>query len=177
LLTWLPSYLVQARHLSSEAMGVWGSIPYFAAAAAALVCGWLSDAWIRRGGTPTRVRKTFVASGFLLSTVLVGAPLAAELRVSVALLCVGYVAFGILASNHWAITQTLAGPRAAGTWTGMQNTLGNLSGIVAPIATGMIVKATGSYLWAFVSPAILAVAGACSYVFLVREVAPVKWRK
>jgi len=177
LLTWLPSYLMQARHLSTEAMGVWGSIPYFAAAAAALVCGWLSDAWIRRGATPTRVRKTFVASGFLLSTVLVGAPLAAELRVSMALLCVGYVAFGILASNHWAITQTLAGPRAAGTWTGMQNTLGNLSGIVAPIATGMIVKATGSYVWAFVSPAILAVAGACSYVFLVREVAPVKWRR
>jgi len=177
LLTWLPSYLMQARHLSTEAMGVWGSIPYFAAAAAAMVCGWLSDAWIRRGGTPTRVRKTFVASGFLLSTVMVGAPLAAELRVSMALLCVGYVAFGILASNHWAITQTLAGPRAAGTWAGMQNTLGSLSGIVAPIATGMIVKATGSYVWAFVSPAILAVAGACSYVFLVRQVAPVRWRR
>jgi sugar phosphate permease len=83
----------------------------------------------------------------------------------------------MLASNHWAITQTLAGASAAGTWTGMQNTLGNLSGIVAPIATGVIVKVTGSYVWAFVSPAILAVAGACSYVFLVREVAPIKWRR
>jgi MFS family permease len=177
LLTWLPSYLVEARHLTLEAMGVWGSIPYFAAAAAALVCGWLSDTWIRRGGTPTRVRKTFVGGGFLLSTVMVGAPLASDLHTSMALLCIGYVAFGILASNHWAITQTLAGAGAAGTWTGMQNTIGNLSGIVAPIATGFIVKLTGSYLWAFVSPAILAVAGACSYVFLVREVAPIKWRR
>ncbi|HEX3743437.1 MAG TPA: MFS transporter [Bryobacteraceae bacterium] len=177
LLTWLPSYLVQVRHLSMAEMGVWGSIPYFAAAAAATVCGWLSDAWIRRGASPTRVRKTFVASGFLLSTVMVGAPLARDLRTSMALLCVGYVAFGMLASNHWAITQTLAGASAAGTWTGMQNTLGNLSGIVAPIATGIIVKITGSYVWAFVSPAILAVAGACSYVFLVREVAPIKWRR
>ena len=177
LLTWLPSYLIEARHLSTAAMGVWGSIPYFAAAAAALICGWLSDAWIRRGASPTRVRKTFVATGFLLSTVMVGAPLASELRVSVALLCVGYVAFGILASNHWAITQTLAGPSAAGMWTGMQSTIGNISGIVAPIVTGVIVKMTGSYFWAFASPAILAVAGACSYVFLVREVAPVKWRR
>jgi ACS family D-galactonate transporter-like MFS transporter len=176
LLTWLPSYLVQVRHLSSEAMGVLGSIPYFAAAAAAVVCGWLSDAWIRRGGTPTRVRKTFVAAGFLLSTVMVGAPLVSELRTSMVLLCAGYVAFGILASNHWAITQTLAGASAAATWTGMQNTIGNLSGIVAPIVTGYIVQATGSYVWAFVSPAVLAVAGACSYVFLVGEVAPIKWR-
>jgi MFS transporter, ACS family, D-galactonate transporter len=177
LLTWLPSYLVQARHLTPEAMGVLGSLPYFAAAAAAIVCGWLSDAWIRRGETPTRVRKTFVATGFLLSTVMVGAPLVRELHTSIALLCVGYVAFGILASNHWAITQTLAGAGAAGTWTGMQNTIGNLSGIVAPIATGFIVKATGSYFWAFASPAVLAVAGACSYLFLVGEVAPIEWRR
>jgi sugar phosphate permease len=87
------------------------------------------------------------------------------------------VAFGILASNHWAITQTLAGAGAAGKWTGIQNTIGNLSGIVAPIATGFIVKATGSYAWAFASPAILAVAGACCYVFVVGEVAPVNWRR
>jgi len=125
----------------------------------------LSEAWIGRGATPTRVGKTFVATGFLLSTAMVGAPLAADLHTAMALLCVGYVAFGILASNHWTITQTLAGPFATGTWTGMQNIIGNLSGIVAPIATGMIVKLTGSYVWAFVSPAILA--GACSYLFLV----------
>jgi MFS family permease len=177
LLTWLPSYLVDARHLSFQAMGVLGAIPYLAAAAAAMACGWLSDRWIRRGGTPTRVRKTFVVTGFLLSTVMVGAPLVSELRASVALLCVGYIAFGILASNHWAITQTLAGAGAAGRWTGMQNTIGNLSGIVAPIVTGFIVKETGSYTWAFASPAILAVAGACCYLFLVGEVAPVKWRR
>jgi MFS family permease len=177
LLTWLPTYLVQERHLSLAAMGVWGSIPYFAAAAAALVCGWASDAWIRRGGSCTRVRKTFVASGFLLSTVMVGAPLAPDLRTSMALLCVGYIAFGVLASNHWAITQTLAGAGAAGTWTGMQNTIGNLSGIVAPIVTGVIVKVTGSYTLAFVSPAVLAVGGACCYLFLVGEVAPINWRR
>jgi MFS transporter, ACS family, D-galactonate transporter len=108
---------------------------------------------------------------------MVAAPLARELRTSMAFLCVGYVAFGILASNHWAITQTLAGAGAAGTWTGMQNTIGNLSGIVAPIATGIIVKVTGSYFWAFASPAVLAVVGAWSYLFLVGEVAPVKWRR
>ena len=74
------------------------------------------------------------------------------------------------------VTQTLAGTGAAGTWTGIQNTIGSLSGVVAPVATGFIITRTGSYFWAFASPAILAVAGAGCYVFLVGKVAPVQWR-
>ena len=175
LLTWLPSYLVKERHVSLATMSVLGSLPFWGAAGAAVLAGWLSDAWIRRGATPSRVRKTFVAFGLLLSTVMVGSVIVDELRWSIALLVVGYVAFGIFASNHWAITQTLAGPDAVGKWAGIQNTIGSLSGIVAPIATGFIVDRTGSFYWAFVSPAILAVVGACAYVFVVGRVEPVKW--
>jgi MFS family permease len=176
LLTWLPSYLVNERHQSLQTMGILGSIPYVGAALAAMASGWLSDTWIRRGGSPTKVRKTFVATGLLLSTVMVGTPVVPDLRVSMVLLCVGYAAFGIFASNHWAITQTLAGTGAAGKWTGIQNTIGNLSGVVAPVVTGFIVTRTGSYFWAFASPAIMAVAGACCYLFMVGAVAPVRWR-
>jgi len=42
------------------------------------------------------------------------------------------------ASNIWAITQTLAGPYAAGRWTGLQNFVGNLAGVVAPALTGFV---------------------------------------
>ncbi len=175
LLTWLPSYLVKERHVSLAAMSVLGSIPFWGGAASAVVCGWASDTWIRRGGSPTRVRKTFVVSGLLLSTAMVPAVLVKDLSTSVALLCVAYIAFGIYASNHWAITQTLAGPEAAGKWTGLQNTVGNLSGIVAPVATGYLVQGTGNFFWAFVSPAVLAIVGVCCYLFLVGPVAPVLW--
>lgn len=175
LLTWLPSYLVKERHVSLEMMSILGSIPFWGGAISAVTCGWLSDRWIRRGGSPTRVRKTFVISGLLLSTVTVPAAMVADLRVSMALLCLAYIAFGMYASNHWAITQTLAGPEAAGKWTGLQNTVGNLSGIIAPIATGLLVEGTGSFFWAFVSPALIAVAGVFCYLFLVGPVEPVKW--
>lgn len=175
LLTWLPSYLVKERHVSLAMMGILGSIPFWGGAASAVICGWASDAWIRRGGSPTRVRKTFVVAGLALSTVMVPAALTPDLRVCIALLCVAYVAFGIYASNHWSITQTLAGPRAAGRWSGMKNTVGNLSGIVAPIATGFLVQRTGNFFWAFASPAILALVGICCYLFLVGPVAPVDW--
>lgn len=175
LLTWLPLYLVKERHVTLEMMGVLGSIPFWGGALSAVFCGWLSDRLIRRGGSPTRVRKTFVVSGLLLSTVSVPAAMVSDLKVSIALLCLAYVAFGMYASNHWAITQTLAGAEAAGKWTGLQNTVGNLSGIIAPNVTGFLIEGTGNYFWAFVSPAIIAVAGVFCYLFMVGPVAPVNW--
>lgn len=175
VLTWLPLYLVNERHISLHQMGLFGSIPFLGSAGLAVACGWISDKWIERGGSPTLVRKTFVIGGLLLSTALVPASLVHDLRVSMILLCVACAAFGMYASNHWAITQTKAGSAAAGKWTGMQNTVGSIAGIIAPAATGIIVERTGSYFWAFVSPAVLALVGVCCYVFLVGEVAPVKW--
>ena len=37
---------------------------------------------------------------------------------TIALLIGVYIANGLYSSNYWAITQTLAGPYAAGKWTG-----------------------------------------------------------
>lgn len=175
LLTWLPSYLVQERHLSLGAMGVLGSIPFALSAISAVLCGWASDRWIRAGGTPTRVRKTFVVTGLLLSMATLPSAVVPSLTASMLLLNLAYVAFGMYASNHWAITQTLAGVAAAGKWSGIQNTIGAMAGVVAPIMTGWIVEATGGFFWAFASAAALAVAGACSYLFIVGPVAPVVW--
>jgi MFS family permease len=177
LLTWLPSYLVSERHVDLKTMGILGSIPFLWSAISAVVCGWASDAWIARGGSPTRVRKTFVAAGLLLSTIMVPAAMVSDLTLCVVLLSVAYVAFGMYASNHWAITQTLAGPAAAGKWSGMQNTAGQLAGVIAPIASGFIVQTTGHYFWAFLSPAVIAALGACCYLFLIGRVDPVDWWK
>jgi MFS family permease len=175
LLTWLPTYLVRERKVSIEAMSILASLPFWVAAVSAVVCGWLADRMIGRGASPTRVRKNFVAGGLLLTTLMVPAAITPSLSTSITLLCLSYAAFGMAASNHWAISQTLAGVAAAGTWSGIKNTIGNLAGIVAPVATGYLVHATGGFLAAFISPAIVAVAGACSWAFLVGEVAPIRW--
>jgi MFS family permease len=59
-----------------------------------------------------------------------------------ALLMVSFASMGVFTSNVWAITQTLAGPEAAGKWTGLQNAIGNVGSVVAPIVTGWIVTTT-----------------------------------
>ena len=175
LLTWLPTYLVKERHLSLEMMGVLGSVPYWAAGVAAVTAGWASDRWIRRGGSPTVVRKTVVVFGLLLSIAALPSAVVADLSVSIWLLSVAYVAFGIFASNLWAISQTLAGPLATGKWAGLQNCLGAVTGIIAPLLTGYIVQSTGSFYLAFLFTACLAVIGALSYLFVVGRVAPIDW--
>jgi MFS family permease len=175
LFAWFPTYLVQERHLSLSQMAVFGSTPYVASAIASVLGGWVSDRCIQRGFSPTKVRKTCVVSGLLGTTLMAPAAASPNLTVCMVLVLASYVASGLFSSNHWAITQTLAGPKAAGRWSGLQNTANNLAGGVAPWVTGVIVAQTGSFYTAFVLAALIGFCGALSYLFLVREVAPVDW--
>jgi ACS family D-galactonate transporter-like MFS transporter len=176
LLTWLPSYLVTERHLSMGRMAVLGSLPFFSSTMTSILGGWASDRWIRRGATPTLARKTFVVTGLLMATLMLPSTIVEDLRVSMALLVVAYCAFGLFSSNHWAITQTLAGSSASGKWTGLQNACANVAGVAAPFITGLIVSHTGSFYLAFLSASLVLLVGAASYLFLVGRVAPILWR-
>jgi cyanate permease len=87
----------------------------------------------------------------------------------------GCMSYGVYASSHWAITQTIAGPRAAGRWSGLQNFVGNLAGVSAPAITGFVVDKTGQFFWAFAVSAGVALIGSTIYLFLLGPVEPVVW--
>src|ERR1700686_4914845 len=175
LLTWLPFYLVRDKHFSIAAMAKIGATGYVLSAVLALFCGWLSDHLIRSGGTPTRVRKSFVAGGLAGAGVLLFLSAISPAAWNVPLLILGIACQGISSSNIWAISQTLAGPYAAGRWTGLQNGSGNLAGIVAPALTGFILDRTGHFEWPFALAALVALAGASSWLFIVGPVQPITW--
>jgi MFS transporter, ACS family, D-galactonate transporter len=176
LVTWLPSYLVMERHFSTKMMAIFASVPFWGLAVATFLCGWLSDRWITRGGSPTVVRKIFTAGGLLLCTVLfLPAVLVGDPMIAIGLLTAACLAFGMTSSNVWTITQTIAGAQVAGRWTGMQNAIGNLAGVVAPWLTGLIVARTGAFYLAFVLVCVFSLAGAVSLLFLVGRVEPVQW--
>jgi len=175
LLTWLPIYLVTERHLSMEMMGIVGSIPFWGSAASSVVAGWASDRWIAKGASATRVRKTFVVTGLAAASLILPAGMTPNLTVSIGLLVIVYLAFGLFSSNHWAITQTLAGREASGKWTGLQNAIANLGGVIAPFLTGLILSKTGSFFLAFLSSALVVLIGAACYLFVVGEVQQVLW--
>ncbi len=175
LVTWLPLYLQNERHFSAAKMAVVASSAYFAIAVSATASGWLSDHLIARGASANRVRKTFAGVGLTLSTIILPVAIVKDADVATVLLLVACFCFGMYTANVFAITQTLAGPRASGKWTSLQNGFANFAGVTAPWLTGWIVKETGQYYLAFVAAAVVALAAAGIFVFGIRRIEPVKW--
>ena len=177
LIAWLPFYLVRERHFSMGRMATIGGAVYLMGAGFGTLSGWLSDRWITAGETPTRVRKTFAGGGLALAGAFLGLAAVSGPVLCVAMLLLGVISFGAAASNLWAITQTLAGPQAAGRWTGFQNFVGNLAGVAAPAITGFVLDRTGHFYWAFAILTAVALTGTTSWVFLVGQVEQVAWHR
>ena len=157
-------------------MGKFGSMAFWAVGLASLISGIVSDRMVTHGGSPTFVRKMFAAGGLIGAIVIVGVPLLQSQSASLGVLIFACISFGCYSSHPWLIAQTLAGPAAAGRWSGMMNAIGNLAGVVAPWVTGRIVRDTGHFAYAFaVVGAILAI-GAASYLLVIGRIEQIAWR-
>ena len=174
-LSWLPSYLVRERGLSMSGMALLGSAPFWAMGLSSLAGGW-TDLWVKAGWDSATVRKTYAVGGlFLCAILIIPAPAVANPAHSVSLITAAHAALGLFTSNVWAISQTLAGPLAADRWTGIQNAIGNLGGVVSPVLTGWIVSETGSFLLAFWVAAGVLFAGSAAYLMMLGKVRPIDW--
>ena len=109
--------------------------------------------------------------GCLLASCVVGPTLSV-----VTLLLVG-ASVGSTTASIWPISQTLAGSRASGRWTGLQCAFGNTAGALASAVTGFILDRTGDFFWAFAVAAALCIAGVLIWLFLVCPVEPVIWTR
>ena len=175
LITWLPAYLEKERHFPKTRMALFGWLPFLAIAASCVFSGWLSDRLIACGRSPTLVRKSFAGIGLTFATLLIPVVLVRDPNLAIGLLILACISYGVYTSNLWAMTQSLAGPRAAGKWTSFQNGFGNLAGVLAPSLTGFVVDRTGEFYLAFVVAAGFALAGAGMFVFGVGPIVEVNF--
>jgi MFS family permease len=177
LVTWLPFYLMRARGLSMTQMAKVGGFVYVLFAISSTVFGKLSDGWVAADGSPTRVRKTLATVGNLGMGIFLAVSAIAPDTVFIWMLALAGAFMGVSACNIWAMTQTLAGPRMVGRWTGVQNFAGNIAGAVAPKLTGILLDRTGHFYWAFFITAVVVWIGALSWIFVVGPVREVDWEK
>jgi MFS transporter, ACS family, D-galactonate transporter len=176
LLAWLPTFLVQEEHLSIAEMSQLTSAVFFLIACSTMVCGFVSDRLIARGVSPSFVRRSLASGGLVVaSTLVLFSAVHGNPALALGLLAVACVGHGAYASNHWAITQTLAGPVMAGRWSSLQNGFANFSGIVASVLTGWIMQTYGSARLAFTVTGVVALIGGLSWGLLVQRVEPVSW--
>ena len=174
LLIWLPNYLVNARGLSIGEMTTLATLGYVAQAAAAIGFGLWSDRWTRSGRPEALIRRWMMIIAQIVQGVAIVGVLAAgsSLAVGVWLIVAG-IATGSLSLNIYAVAQMFAGPRAAGSWIGFQNAVGNsFSGILGPVIAGMIVDAAG-YDGAFYVAAAVALFGGLWWLFAIPRITQV----
>jgi MFS family permease len=175
MIVWLPYFLVSERHLSMEQMAVQGALFYVMYASTCPIFGWMADRLIRAGMNPNVVRKASMAIGHtIIAAGLLGCAAASARTSFLCLLIVG-IGCGFTGPNVFLFAQTLAGPAVTGRWTGLQNAIGNLAGVVVAPLTGLIVDRTGEFWWAFVVAAAITLLGGASWVFLTGPLAQVRW--
>jgi MFS family permease len=158
-LNWLPYYFENDRHYTHDRLALIGSLPFWAVAISSTFFGLFADWLIRRGGDAGHLRRLFMCLGLsgcgalMLAAILVRGALWSNV-----LLILACVSMGAWSSNHWAFSQLLAGPGTAGKWTGVQNCIGNFAGVLGPVVSGFVLKATHSFFAAF--------AIACALLFM-----------
>jgi MFS family permease len=175
LLIWLPNYLEKSRGLGHGEMTTIATLGYLAQAVAAIGFGLWSDRWTRSGRSEASIRRWMMAIAQLVQGAAIVGVLFAESTAALTLwLCLAGICTGSLSLNIYAVAQMFAGPRAAGTWIGVQNALGNaFSGIAGPIITGVIVDAAG-YAGAFYVVAAVAVLGGLWWIVGVPKIEQVE---
>ena len=174
IIVWLPLYLTTQRGLSITAMTYLATLGFVAQAASAVAQGWWSDRMVRAGRDEAAIRRALMIGGNLVMAGAVVALVGARDTTVIALLL---ILFGAAAAtggvNLYAIAQMFAGPRASGSFIGIQNGVGNVPGIVMPIVTGLIIDWTGVYDNAFWLTAAVCVAAALWWALGVPAIRPI----
>ena len=176
LMTWLPFYLGHERHLSQLALSKVAGTYYLLDSAAALSTGWLCDHLIRRGAGASFTRKAASVTGSITAAVALTGCAFAGSDTYFAWLLLAAIGSGATGCGVFLFAQTLAGPKAAGRWSALQNGVGNFAGLSAPALSGFLVDKTGRFFSAFALCAAVCVVGALVWSFSVKF-APVDWSR
>jgi len=176
VVSWLPLYLVKVQGFSMARMAEVGALVYLTFAAAAFLSGQVTDRWMAAGATSNLARKTLTVGSHLVGAVGLAVCALANPQLALVSVFVVAAAFGAISPNVFAVAQTLAGPRTAGKWVGIQNCLGNIAGIVGPIATGFLVDSAGGFPAAFGVAAAVVILGAVGWGAIIPRIETLDWR-
>jgi MFS family permease len=173
LLAWIPLFLTKSRGFSIPEMTMLATIGYAVQGASAFACGHFSDWWTRSGRSEPLCRRwMMVASQALPALAILGLAFAHSPLEIALLLSLAGAGSALGSTNLYAVAQIFAGPRASGSWVGVQNAIGNVSGIIGPIITGIIVQQAG-YESAFYLTAVVSGLGAVWWAIAVPRIKPV----
>jgi ACS family glucarate transporter-like MFS transporter len=161
LLTWLPGYLVMARHIDVLHTGAYTAFCYLVACAMTIAIGAGADRIIGPAGVRSGKRRILVAVLLVGSSVMALSPFTDSSAVILMLLTISLACIqSALAMNYALTSDLLRHGQGVGTLTGLLLTFSNGFGILAPVITGYVVAATHQFDGAFELAAVLVLIGA-----------------
>jgi len=144
--SWLPTYLVSARHMSMKTMGVAASLPFFAGIVGYLFGGWLSDGKFKNDRRiPVIIFQLTTALLFYLTYTVE----------SITMLLIyqtlaGFFLTAMLATV-WALPVSSVPKAITGRAVGVFNTGGQAAGLLSPTIIGYLVDISkGSFNSSFI---------------------------
>ena len=168
-LTWFPTYLATERHMGWLKIGFFAVMPFIAASIGVMFGGTFSDWLLRKGKSPNVARKLPIIAGLLLASTIVLANFVQSNTAVIAILSLAFFAQG-MAALGWTLVSDIAPEGMLGLTGGIFNVAANLAGIITPLVIGVIVSATGSFVWALAFIGVIALIGAASYIFVVGDI-------
>src|SRR5581483_3469786 len=165
-LSWLPSYLVEARGftLLKPGFGLLAALPLIAGVVGDTVGGLATDWLVHRTGN-TRLARRSVAIVGMLGCVcfIVPAALTANAYTAVACLTGALFFLECTIGPSWAVPMDVGG-KFSGTVSGMMNMAGNIGAALSPVVFGYLAQ-IGSWQAPFIVAAALLVLGAAVWAF------------
>lgn len=169
-LTWFPSYLVSAHHLSLSEMSIVGTIPWTIGFIGMALGGFVSDYILRRTGNLLFSRKIVLVVSLIVAAISVAAAgMASTVTAAVIAMTVAVFFMYLTASTYWTIILGAVEKKNVGGVSGFVHLVANLAGIAAPAITGLLVQRTGVFESAFLLAGAIAVAGALAVAVFVRK--------
>jgi MFS family permease len=174
--TWFPTYLVQSRGFSLRQLGLLGMLPGLAAIPSSWLGGFISDRLYRRGWSLTAARKTCLAGGLLVSSVITLTAFVKSDALALAAFTVAYMGIAIAGANIWSLPADVAPtPAHVASLSGIQNCAANMAGIVISTFTGLMLTITrGSFVVPLCVCGGFCVLGAGIYLFGLGRVEPLQ---
>src|SRR5262249_47338547 len=148
-ITWLPTYLHEARGFSLSSTKWLAAAPWMVSAIAFWIGGWATDWLARRTGNLKLARCGIGVFGYATGAItLVAVARVEDGRAAATLLALALGLQTITVSAAWSVCLDV-GRKYAGIVTGCMNTVGNIGGAIAPLVVGYAVKSWGSWTLPF----------------------------
>jgi len=150
--------------------GIAAAIPFACGVVGGVLGGYLADVLVRRGVSPVNSRKYPAAIALLGTSICtVAAAYVTSNTLAVVFISASLFLVYVTSTCAWALSSVAAPSNCTASIGAMQNFGGYLGGALAPTVTGLIVQSTGSFVLALVVGAVIGVASAASYLFIVHD--------